>query len=149
MSRFLAVLVLLSGSLAFAEDRPATDIVAANKKLGRGINLGNALEAPQEGAWGVRLKPEYFKAIKEAGFDTVRLPVKWSAHAEADSPYTLDEKFAQRVDWAIDQALANHLNIIVNVHHYNEMDSNPERHLRRLTVARMPQRTPQSGDRAG
>jgi len=25
----------------------------ANRLLGRGINLGNALEAPQEGAWGV------------------------------------------------------------------------------------------------
>ena len=24
-----------------------------NRLLGRGINLGNALEAPQEGAWGV------------------------------------------------------------------------------------------------
>jgi len=123
----LAAMVLLetSGSLA-------QDIAAANKKLGRGINLGNALEAPKEGAWGVTLKAEYFKAIKDAGFDSVRLPVKWSAHAQETAPYTIDPMFFERVVWAIDQALANRLNIIVNVHHYNEVDAAPEEHLPRL-----------------
>src|SRR5262245_59221200 len=102
---------------AIRAQRGTDDIHDANAKLGRGINLGNALEAPSEGAWGVRLKPEYFKAIKEAGFASVRLPCKWSAHAESQAPYTIDETFAKRVDWAIDQALANNLNVIVNVHH--------------------------------
>jgi len=108
------------------------DLSADTPKLGRGINLGNALDAPKEGAWGVTLKAEYFRAIKEAGFDTVRLPVKWSAHAAAEAPFTIDPKFAERVDWAVDQALANKLNIIVNVHHYGEMDTDPDRHLPRL-----------------
>jgi endoglucanase len=112
----------------------ADDIHAVNKKLGRGINLGNALDAPREGAWGVTLKPEYFKAIKDAGFQTVRLPVKWSGHALSEPPYTIEASFAERVDWAIDQALANKLNIIVNVHHYDEMDTAPEDHLPRLTA---------------
>lgn len=112
--------------------KSADTIVDANKKLGRGINLGNALEAPQEGEWGVRLKAEYFAAIKKAGFDSVRLPVKWSAHAATEVPNTIEPAFAERVDWAIDQALANKLNIVVNVHHYGEMDSNPAEHLPRL-----------------
>jgi endoglucanase len=60
----------------------AQDAAAVNKRMGRGINLGNALEAPKEGDWGVKLKAEYFKAIKDAGFATVRLPVRWSAHAQ-------------------------------------------------------------------
>lgn len=115
-----------------AGTKSASDAHAANRRLGRGINLGNALEAPNEGEWGVRLKADYFKAIKHAGFDTVRLPVRWSAHAEAAAPYTIDAKFAARVDWAIEQALANRLNIIVNVHHYDEMDSDPDKHLPRL-----------------
>src|SRR5262249_54181560 len=34
--------------------------------------------------------------------------------------------------WAIDEAIANKLNIIVNVHHYGEMDANPDKHLPRL-----------------
>ena len=127
--------VLAFSSESRADESPANksaDIHAANKKLGRGINLGNALESDKEGQWGVTLEAGYFEAIKKAGFDTVRLPVKWSAHAAAEAPYSIDEKFAERVDWAIDQAIANKLNIIVNVHHYGEMDSDPEKHLPRL-----------------
>src|SRR3954451_6935267 len=118
----LALGFLVMGAQAFAGDKPAAgpiDIVTANKRLGRGVNFGNALEAPREGAWGVTLKDAYFKAIKQAGFDTVRLPVNWAAHAAAEAPFTIDAKFAERIDWAIDQALANQLNIIVNIHHYD------------------------------
>lgn len=110
------------------------DIFAAGKRLGRGINLGNALDAPNEGEWGVTLKSEYFQAIKEAGFDTVRLPVKWSNHALNLTPYTIDPKFAARVDWAVDQALANKLNIIINVHHFDQMDAAPDDNLPRLVA---------------
>ena len=127
-----ALAVLAAWPAGHAGNKAAQDAHAVNRKLGRGINLGNALEAPNEGEWGVRLKAEYFKAIKDAGFDTVRLPVRWSAHAGADAPYTIDPTFAARVDWAIEQALANKLNIIVNVHHYGETDSDPEKHLPRL-----------------
>ena len=56
-------------------------------KMHRGINIGNALEAPNEGDWGVVIKDEYFKIIKEAGFDTVRIPIRWSNHAENAPPY--------------------------------------------------------------
>jgi endoglucanase len=131
-------ILLLLCSLSFAavagadEGRPQADIFAANKKLGRGINLGNALEAPKEGAWGVTLKADYFKAISEAGFDSVRLPVKWSAHAAMEAPYAIDAKFAERVDWAVDQALANKLNIVLDLHHYGEMDADPDKHSPRL-----------------
>jgi endoglucanase len=112
--------------------QPASAIHSANQKLGRGINLGNALEAPKEGEWGVKLEAKYFKAIKDAGFATVRLPVRWSGHALAEAPYTIDRAFAERVDWVVNQTLANKLNIIVNVHHYGEMDANPDKHLPRL-----------------
>jgi endoglucanase len=128
----LAVITL--GFATQVEAGPARDAAEANRKLGRGINLGNALEAPKEGDWGVRLKAEYFKVIKDAGFDTVRLPVKWSAHAGAAAPYTMDATFAARIDWAIEQALTNRLNIIVNVHHYDEMNRDPDAHLPRLVA---------------
>lgn len=130
-----ALVALLAVSIAFpAEDvaGKAESVHQANRRLGRGINLGNALEAPSEGAWGVRLQADYFRTIKQAGFDSVRLPVKWSAHAGAAAPYRIDPTFAERVDWAIDQATANGLNIVVNVHHYGEMDDNPEKHTPRL-----------------
>jgi endoglucanase len=120
---------LLLAAPAFAAE---PDVHAANKRLGRGVNLGNALEAPKEGAWGMTLRAEFFKTIKDAGFDSVRLPVKWSAHAQAGPPYTIDPEFFARVDWAIDQALKNDLNIVVNVHHYDELTADPDRHLPRL-----------------
>lgn len=132
MFRLAVVALAAAFPLLAAQPPAATDIHAANKKFGRGINLGNALEAPKEGEWGVTLKAHYFKAIKDAGFDSVRLPVRWSAHAKADAPYTIDPTFFERVDWAIDQALANKLNIIVNVHHYGEADTDPDKHLPRL-----------------
>ena len=129
-----AIAILSTVALAFPSIAADPDAHAANKRLGRGVNLGNALEAPKEGAWGVTLQTDYFKAIKAAGFDSVRLPVKWSAHALAEPPYTIDPKFAGRVDWVVDQALQNKLNIVVNVHHYNEMDADPDTHLLRLVA---------------
>src|SRR5579884_3052050 len=132
MRQVWAASALFLAVMGFVTESARADIYAANTRLGRGINLGNALEAPTEGAWGVVLKARYFRAIKQAGFDTVRLPVKWSAHAKAAAPYTIDPKFAARVDWAIDQALANHLNIIVNMHHYEGMDDDPDRNADRF-----------------
>lgn len=49
----------------------------------RCVNLGNALEAPNEGDWGYRIEPAHIRAIAAAGFDGIRLPVRWDAHAGA------------------------------------------------------------------
>src|SRR5262245_45593506 len=83
--RYLFTLgVWLTGMLSLVPDEPGKGEQANGWRLGRGMNLGNALEAPQEGEWGVRLRAEYFSAIKKAGFTTIRLPVRWSAHAGQD-----------------------------------------------------------------
>jgi endoglucanase len=103
-----------------------------NPNLRRGINLGNRLDAPYEGAWGPVLHESDFPQIASRGFDHIRLPVKFSGHAATSPPYTLDEMFMQRVDWAIDQALANKLAIIVDFHHYEEIHTDPENHLNRF-----------------
>jgi endoglucanase len=105
---------------------------AAEVALGRGINLGNALEAPKEGEWGVTLEADFFARIKEAGFDSVRIPIRWSAHAKAEPPYEIDAEFFKRVDWAVEQALSRNLAAVINVHHYDGMDSDPAKHLPRL-----------------
>jgi endoglucanase len=102
------------------------DIFSDSKLISRGVNFGNALEAPNEGEWGVTLKEEYFEAIARAGFNSVRIPIRWSAHAGNEAPYTIDAKFFERIDWAIEQALSRKLAVIINVHHYAEMDRDPE-----------------------
>ncbi len=96
-----------------------------NAALGRGINLGNALEAPNEGEWGVTLESEFFDLVKAAGFSSVRIPIRWSAHTSSEAPFTIDETFFARVDWAIDQALENDLMVIINIHHYEEIFEQP------------------------
>jgi len=100
--------------------------------FGRGVNLGNALEAPKEGEWGVVLKEEYFELIAKAGFDSVRIPVCWSAHADESPPYRIDPKFFDRVDWAVHQALQRRLIPVVNMHHYAGIFEEPEKHSERF-----------------
>jgi endoglucanase len=103
----------------------AQDIFELNARLGRGVNFGNALEAPSEGAWGMTLESAYFDLVKQGGFATIRLPVSWTTHASKEAPYTIDAEFMERVQWAVDEALARDLNIIVNVHHYDELNKDP------------------------
>ena len=98
----------------------------SNRRIGRGINLGNALEAPREGEWGMTLEAEYFGEVKQAGFDSVRIPIRWSSHAEAEAPFAIDPTFFDRVDWAIDQALSRELTAIINFHHYEALYEDPE-----------------------
>ena len=40
-------------------------------------------------------------ALKAAGFDSVRIPIKWSAHAAKTAPYTIDPAFMDRVDHVV------------------------------------------------
>jgi endoglucanase len=125
-------LALAAATLASAPAGAADDSAfAANKRLARGINLGNALEAPSEGAWGVTLEDAYFQWIAEAGFNSVRLPVNWAAHAEKSPPYAIHPAFAARVDWAIETALKRKLAVVVNIHHYEEMFTAPDENLQR------------------
>jgi len=109
-------------------DAGELDPFEQNTALGRGMNLGNALDAPAEGDWGVRLRPYMFEVVAEAGFDSIRLPVSWSTHAELEAPYTIDPEFFDRVDWAIAHALTRGLRVVLNIHHYNELYSAPSEH---------------------
>jgi aryl-phospho-beta-D-glucosidase BglC (GH1 family) len=118
-----------AGVSAFAQDG---DAFHYNRLLGRGINLGNALDGPHEGAWGVTLKADYFRLIRKAGFNSVRIPIRWSTHASTAAPYDIETGFFQRVDWAIGQALPRNLTAVINVHHYEEMNQDPVRNLPRL-----------------
>ncbi len=98
------------------------------KRLGRGINLGNMLETPlATGEWGVRPDSQldylqYVDLAKQAGFTHIRLPVRWSNHAAVTADATLHADFAQRVDRIINHALAAGLAVVLNMHHYRQLD---------------------------
>ena len=100
--------------------------------LGKCINLSNMLEAPNEGEWGRAFQDADATRIAQAGFKTVRLPVRFSAHALAGAPYTIDPAFMTRVRHVLETNLAAGLNVILDLHHYEELFVNPAGHRDRL-----------------
>lgn len=113
----------------------------------RCLNMGGALEAPREGDWGYAIRRRDLQAVARAGFDTVRIQIKWSAHAAQTAPYAIDPAFFTRIDTVLTWALEARLNVILNVHHYDELFADPDRHEPRLEalwaqIAHRYQRTP-------
>jgi len=102
-----------------------------NDQLGVGVNLGNALEGPREGDWGLTLQSEYFSLIAQQGFGHVRVPIRFSAYADQTPPYTITEgvdtsvrnadNLWERLDWVIANAEANGLYVILDMHLYDEL----------------------------
>ena len=104
-----------------------------NRRIGRGVNLGNALEAPTEGEWGMVLEEGFFELIRQAGFQSARVPIRWNAHALEEAPYTIDPEFFARIDWVVEQATSRGLVVILNIHHYDEgIHQEPEKHKARF-----------------
>ena len=108
-----------------------SDVFASTRALGRGVNMGNALDAPSEGEWGVTVREEYFDLIKQAGFNSVRMPIRWNAHAAESAPYTIEPAFFARIDQIVDWALKRDLLIILDFHHYLELMADPQGHQER------------------
>ena len=99
--------------------------VSTASAIGRGVNFGNMLEAPTEGAWGLTVTDDFIDKVAAAGFTAVRLPIRWSNHASAQAPFTIDTTFFRRVDSVIDKLLAKGLLVVMNVHHYRQLDGDP------------------------
>jgi endoglucanase len=115
--------------------RPAAQAIQnqAYFPVNRCLNVGGALEAPREGDWfNYRIRERDMSNIARVGFDTVRIPIKWSAHALPNAPYTISPAFFARIDQVMTWALQANLNVIINVHHYDELYADPDRHEPRL-----------------
>lgn len=109
--------------------RPTTGVALP---LGKCVNLANMLEAPSEGAWGRAFQDADATRIKQAGFATVRLPVRFSAHALGAPPYTIEPAFMARVHHVLDTNLAAGLNVILDMHDYEELFTDPSGHTTRF-----------------
>ena len=86
------------------------------RQMSPGINLGNTLEAlPTETAWGnPPTTQKVMDAYKAAGFKSVRIPVAWLAHADANDH--IDPAWMARVKQVVDQARAAGLVVMINTH---------------------------------
>ena len=107
---------------------------AAAARFKKGINLGNRLDAPNEGDWGGVIHAEDFPFIARRGFDHVRIPIRFSGHALAASPYTIDAAFFSRVDTVLNQAAAANLAVVVDMHHYDDLAANVAAHRDRFVA---------------
>jgi endoglucanase len=105
---------------------------AADRYFKKGINLGNRLEAPNEGDWGGTILPTDLPFIAERGFDHVRIPIRFSGHALASAPHTIDAGFFTRVDAVLDQAADANLAVVIDLHAYDELAADVPAHRERF-----------------
>jgi endoglucanase len=95
------------------------------KAMAPGWNLGNSYDGnPTVTSWGNPVPNQtLIKAIKAAGFNSIRIPVTWTSHIGAAPSYTIDSAWmasvVQTAQWAIDAGLY----AFVNTHH--EADRGP------------------------
>ena len=123
--RYWFLLVFLLGvKIAKAQ----TPIFELNKKLGRGINMGNMFEAPSETGWGNPFKDDYFSRIAKLGFNHVRIPIKWDITERTSqiTPFTINATFLNRIKYVVDLALKENLYVVLNMHHHEAIFANPD-----------------------
>jgi endoglucanase len=119
MLRLLFILALATLSL------PAADVFEQQRRLGRGLNMGNSLEAPKGSSWGKAIAEEDFPRIKAAGFASVRIPVRWADYTATEAPYAIEPAFLDKVEHLVKAALKADLQVVLNVHHFDALDLDP------------------------
>ncbi len=117
---------------AFTPAAAAIATTGGTLRLGKCVNLSNMLEAPNEGDWGRAFADGDIANIKAKGFTAIRLPARFSAHAQAAAPYAIDPAFMARVKHIVDLAVAADLSVIVDMHHYEELFTDPAGHATRF-----------------
>ncbi|HET9473534.1 MAG TPA: glycoside hydrolase family 5 protein [Steroidobacteraceae bacterium] len=90
----------------------AADQVAQMK---RGVNIVGYDPLWQDPAKG-RFKPRHFRIIKEGGFDTVRVNLYGFRHM--NEKLELAPAWFETLDWLIDEAVKQKLNVILDEHDY-------------------------------
>lgn len=96
-----------------------------------GWNLGNTLDAHdatkpnptperQETCWGnPKTTEEMILAVKDKGFNTIRVPVTWYPQLGAAPDYKINEAWLDRVQEVVDYVVGNDMYCIINLHHEN------------------------------
>lgn len=87
-----------------------------------GWNLGNTLDATggsglsQETSWGnPAATPELIQAVKDAGFNAVRIPTTWERQMDDDG--NINPEWTARVKEIVDYAYDAGMYVILNMHH--------------------------------
>lgn len=90
------------------------------KSMGAGVNIAGGYDA---GYWDGKGKAEFsdddVRRVAEAGFKTIRVPLMTFRHI-ADTEGNLDPAYMKRIDHIVDLAIANHLNVILDEHDFED-----------------------------
>ncbi len=106
------------------------DAKAITSQMTIGWNLGNSLDAHSASiknpaksvmCWGnPEPTKELFETVKNAGFNTVRIPTTWYPHIsynDAEQRWDVDDEWMDYVKMTVDYAYELDMFIILNVHH--------------------------------
>lgn len=103
----------------------APDAHAQNQRLGRAVNI-----LGYDPIWRsrdqARFQVKHFRLLHEAGFDSVRINLHPFRHTSRERDWKLPEDWFATVDWAVTNALAQGLTVILDLHEFNAMATNPE-----------------------
>jgi len=83
----------------------------------------------------IAIESQHIRAIKDAGFDSVILPISWSYFAKEEPPYDLDGIFLDLIQQLVEDITAEGLNAVLYFDDYPELNDEPRVHTRRfLTI---------------
>ncbi len=107
-----------------ARSAPSADAFDQIKRLGRGVNV-LGYDAIWKNPKKARFEVKHFKLIREAGFQTVRINLHALQRMGKAPDYRLPDAWLKTLDWAIENALAEGLNVILDLHNYNDVAKDP------------------------
>ena len=94
---------------------------------GESMAIGNPDNADNaETAWGSPVvTKKTIKAVKDAGFNAIRIPVRWQCHITNPRAMSVSKTWIARIKEVVGWCLANDLKVIINVHHEKWLESTP------------------------
>ena len=79
-----------------------------------------------EKAWGNPVVTEaMIQAVKKAGFNAIRIPIRWQCHITDAQTMSIDPAWIARIKTVVDWCLKNDLKVIINAHHEKWLESRP------------------------
>lgn len=119
----LGVILLLACAPSRAHTQDVDPFVQI-KRLGRGLNV-LGYDPIWDDFQKARFQPRHFQLIHDAGFQTVRINLHALQRLHAENGYQLSEAWLKTLDWAVSNALENHLNVILDLHNYTDIAKTP------------------------
>ena len=121
----LALTAVLMLAVSVGHAQPGTrDVFEQNRKLGRGVNI-----LGYDPIWRsrdqARFQAKHFRLLKKAGFNSVRINLQPFRRMNPTNGYALSESWFEVLDWAVRQAQAQDLRVILDLHEYNSLGNDP------------------------